>query len=79
LSFAEEDARRLGLPSIRLYTHERMTTNIGLYEAVGYRRTGFSAVPGGRLVHMAKHLGGLRGSAGTSPPRRTGQNLSGEA
>jgi ribosomal protein S18 acetylase RimI-like enzyme len=79
LSFAEEHARRLGLPSIRLYTHEKMTTNIGLYEAVGYRRTGVSAVPGGRLVHMIKPLGGRHGAAETAPPRPTRQNLSGEA
>jgi GNAT superfamily N-acetyltransferase len=56
LNFAEQEARRLGLPAVRLYTHEKMTTNIDLYNAIGYVETGRQEIDGGQLVHMRKHL-----------------------
>ncbi|MFX8999726.1 GNAT family N-acetyltransferase, partial [Acinetobacter baumannii] len=31
IAFADAEARRLGLPEIRLYTHVTMTGNIALY------------------------------------------------
>jgi ribosomal protein S18 acetylase RimI-like enzyme len=56
MDFAEAEARRLGLPAVRLYTHVRMTRNLALYESIGYHETGRQAIPGGSLVHMSKQL-----------------------
>lgn len=56
LAFAEEQARRLHLPALRLYTHVVMTRNIALYESLGYTETGRQTVGGGQLVHMRKQL-----------------------
>src|SRR3954452_5797690 len=39
MAFAEFRARSLGLQALRLYTNEKMTSNIGLYESLGYRET----------------------------------------
>jgi ribosomal protein S18 acetylase RimI-like enzyme len=36
LRAAEAEARRAGFDSIYLYTHERMTENVALYERIGY-------------------------------------------
>ena len=36
LEHAEAAARRAGFDSIALYTHERMTENLALYERIGY-------------------------------------------
>lgn len=56
LAFAEEHARALSLPRLRLYTNELMIANIALYEFLGYRRTGREDVGGRHVVHMAKDL-----------------------
>jgi ribosomal protein S18 acetylase RimI-like enzyme len=56
LAFAEAQARTLGKPAIRLYTHELMTTNLALYEALGYRETGRENVTRGQTVHLRKDL-----------------------
>jgi ribosomal protein S18 acetylase RimI-like enzyme len=56
LAFAEFRARSLGLPAVRLYTHEKMTSNIGLYESLGYRETDRAGIDGRRVVHMRKRL-----------------------
>jgi ribosomal protein S18 acetylase RimI-like enzyme len=57
LAFAEDEARRLGLPALRLYTNEKMTRNIALYEALGYVVTGREPVDGrGHIVLMRKDL-----------------------
>ena len=55
LAFAEAEAVRLGLPAVRLYTHERMARNIALYERLGYVRTGEQPI-GNRtsIVHLRK-------------------------
>jgi GNAT superfamily N-acetyltransferase len=58
LAFAEQEARRRGLPAVRLYTHERMTSNIDLYERLGYRQTGREPIGGGDLVHLRKPVAG---------------------
>ena len=57
LAFAEDEARRLGLPAVRLYTNAKMTRNIVLYEALGYTVTGHSPLEGrGQIVLMRKEL-----------------------
>jgi ribosomal protein S18 acetylase RimI-like enzyme len=59
LAFAEEEARRRGLTQVRLYTNEKMTENIGLYESVGYgiiRRRAHPTVAGSWLIDMEKSL-----------------------
>jgi ribosomal protein S18 acetylase RimI-like enzyme len=56
MAFAEFRARSLRLPALRLYTNEKMISNIGLYESLGYRETGREAVNGLRVVHMSKEL-----------------------
>jgi GNAT superfamily N-acetyltransferase len=68
LAFAEEEARRRGLPAVRLYTHEKMTKNIALYEALGYRHTGRQAVGTGDLLHLRKMLGAPESEP--DPPQR---------
>jgi ribosomal protein S18 acetylase RimI-like enzyme len=37
LEFAEEQARSRGLGELRLYTHELMTSNLDLYERLGWQ------------------------------------------
>jgi ribosomal protein S18 acetylase RimI-like enzyme len=59
LDFADREARRAGLPEIRLYTNVRMERNITLYAAHGYRETGRRENPyrpSWILVDMAKRL-----------------------
>lgn len=58
LAFAEEEARRLGLPALRLYTNVKMTSNIALYESLGYVRTGGDVLDGRSAVLMRKELPG---------------------
>jgi RNA polymerase sigma-70 factor, ECF subfamily len=53
LRHAEEEARRAGFDSIRLYTHELMTENRALYERIGYAEYARR----GPLVYMRKPLG----------------------
>jgi ribosomal protein S18 acetylase RimI-like enzyme len=36
LGFAEDSARKAGLSTLRLYTHEMMTENLALYAQLGY-------------------------------------------
>lgn len=40
LAFAEEEARRRGLPEIRLHTHARMADNLIMYPRLGYVESG---------------------------------------
>jgi ribosomal protein S18 acetylase RimI-like enzyme len=56
MAFAEFRARSLGLSALRLYTNEKMVSNIGLYESLGYRETGRESVEGRQVVHMRKQL-----------------------
>ncbi|GAB2872883.1 GNAT family N-acetyltransferase [Actinoallomurus bryophytorum] len=56
MAFAEFRARSLGLTALRLYTNAKMTSNIGLYESLGYRETGREAKNGRSVVHMRKKL-----------------------
>lgn len=56
MAFAEFRARSLHLPALRLYTNEKMVSNIGLYASLGYRETGRGAVDGRCVIHMRKEL-----------------------
>jgi GNAT superfamily N-acetyltransferase len=40
LAFAEDEARRRGLPEVRLHTHARMADNLLMYPRLGYVETG---------------------------------------
>ena len=44
LEFAEEAARRAGIDTVVLYTHEKMTENLALYAASATRRTNGAAL-----------------------------------
>ena len=57
LELAETEARRAGFESIYLYTHEKMTENLALYERIGYVE--YARRPIGddfSLVYMRKRL-----------------------
>jgi ribosomal protein S18 acetylase RimI-like enzyme len=54
LAFAERRALAAGIRELRLYTHERMTANIALYERLGYRITRRAEEDGFARVHMTK-------------------------
>jgi ribosomal protein S18 acetylase RimI-like enzyme len=56
IAFAEDRARAAGLPEARLYTHERMTENIRLYERLGYRETHRAEQDGYARVFLTKAL-----------------------
>lgn len=56
LDFTEAHARAAGCAAIRLYTHERMTENIGIYQRLGYRETHRAEVDGFSRVFMCKPL-----------------------
>ncbi|MFI0405090.1 GNAT family N-acetyltransferase [Actinomadura sp. 3N508] len=56
LSFAEDRARALALPSLRLYTNKLMTKNIALYASLGYHETSREEINGRTIVHMQKSL-----------------------
>ncbi len=56
LEFAERAALALGYRSIKLYTNEAMTENIGLYSRMGYVETHRAEEKGLRRVYMAKPL-----------------------
>ena len=54
LEFAEQRARSLGVPEIRLYTNAAMTENIAWYPRHGYRETGRGEQDGFSRVFFAK-------------------------
>ncbi|MEV5569188.1 GNAT family N-acetyltransferase [Spirillospora sp. NPDC052269] len=56
LDFAEDKARELGLPALRLITNEKMASNIARYERRGYLQTGRETIEGRHAVHMSKTL-----------------------
>ena len=56
LRFADEQAAAAGLPEVRLYTHERMTTNIRRYERHGYRETHRAQEDGFQRVFLTKRI-----------------------
>jgi ribosomal protein S18 acetylase RimI-like enzyme len=56
LDFAEEQARERGIHELRLYTHERMTSNIELYERLGWSEYDRLVEHGFARVFMRKHV-----------------------
>lgn len=56
IAFAEAEARRLGLPELRLCTNRKMLANLGLYARLGFVETEHRVVDGFDRVFMAKHL-----------------------
>jgi ribosomal protein S18 acetylase RimI-like enzyme len=57
MAHAEDEARALGLPELRLYTNEHMVENIAWYPRLGYRETERRAESGFARVFFAKRLG----------------------
>jgi ribosomal protein S18 acetylase RimI-like enzyme len=58
LALAEEQARGLGLPEVRLYTNEAMTENLAYYPRHGYTETHRSQQDGFHRVFFRKRLDG---------------------
>jgi MFS family permease len=56
LALAEDEARRLGLSEIRLYTNEAMTENLTYYPRHGYVETHRAEQDGFRRVFFSKQL-----------------------
>ena len=56
MTFAESTARGNGLGFMRLFTHERMATNIAWYERLGFVISGTEPIGSGRLVHLRKTI-----------------------
>jgi ribosomal protein S18 acetylase RimI-like enzyme len=57
IAVAEAEASRLGLPEVRLYTHELMTENVALYTRLAYVETHRAEQAGYRRVFMRKPIG----------------------
>jgi N-acetylglutamate synthase-like GNAT family acetyltransferase len=56
LARAEEDARELGLPEVRLFTHQTMTENQAYYPRRGYVETARGHQDGYDRVYYAKRV-----------------------
>jgi predicted N-acetyltransferase YhbS len=56
LALAEDEARRLRLAEIRLYTNEAMTENLAYYPRRGYAKTHRAEQDGFRRVFFRKHI-----------------------
>ncbi|MFN3262463.1 MAG: GNAT family N-acetyltransferase [Pikeienuella sp.] len=63
LDFAEREARRRGLPRLALYTNAKMSENIGLYLALGWRETERRHEAGFDRVFFEKPAPGLASSS----------------
>jgi ribosomal protein S18 acetylase RimI-like enzyme len=57
LSFAEREARRLGLTALRLYTNAAMTENLTYYPRLGFRETDRREEDGYKRVFFEKRVG----------------------
>jgi ribosomal protein S18 acetylase RimI-like enzyme len=57
MRFAEDEARRLGLPALRLYTNAAMIENLRFYPLLGFRRTEARQEDGFDRVYFEKRLG----------------------
>jgi GNAT superfamily N-acetyltransferase len=67
LSLAEDRARALGLPEVRLYTNQAMTENVAYYPRRGFTETGRGGQGGYRRVNFAKRVDGASPTS-VSPP-----------
>ena len=56
VDFAEAYTRRRGFGAIKLYTHVKMTENVGIYTKLGYRETHRATEKGFERVYMRKDL-----------------------
>ncbi|BBH45817.1 GNAT family N-acetyltransferase [Pseudomonas sp. KU43P] len=56
MQFCEAYSRQAGCQGIRLYTHERMTENIEIYQKLGYVQTHRAQAHGFARVFMRKPL-----------------------
>ena len=56
LAFAANEARRLGLAAIRLYTNAAMTENLAYYPRLGFRETGRREEDGYSRVFFEKRV-----------------------
>ncbi len=57
LEHAEDEARRAGLPELRLYTNEVMTENLVMYPHLGWEETERRVEDGFRRVYFRKPVG----------------------
>ncbi|NIX77129.1 GNAT family N-acetyltransferase [Microvirga sp. c23x22] len=64
IAFCEDEARRLSLGTVHLYTNEKMTDNLSMYPYLGYREVERRTEDGFKRVFFEKHLGCSDG-----PPR----------
>ncbi|MEH3131233.1 MAG: GNAT family N-acetyltransferase [Mycolicibacterium neoaurum] len=58
LDHAEQQARRRGLPQVRLYTNAAMTENLSLYPRLGYTEVGRGTEDGFDRVFFSKDVAG---------------------
>src|SRR5262249_35109733 len=58
MAFAEDRARALRRPELRLFTNARMEANIALYRRLGYSETRREAFDDRVIVHMSKAVNG---------------------
>jgi ribosomal protein S18 acetylase RimI-like enzyme len=56
LAFAEVRARELGLPCIRLYTGEKLTSNVAWYTRHGYQHESTEEMGDRVCVNLIKQL-----------------------
>ena len=56
IGFVEDEARRLGLAAIELYTNEKMTENLRMYPKLGYVETGRRQEAGFDRVYFRKEV-----------------------
>ncbi len=56
LGFADQEAQRVGLSEIRLYTHAKMTENIQYYPRKGFRETHRATDAGYQRVYFSRSL-----------------------
>jgi predicted N-acetyltransferase YhbS len=59
LEFAEETARRAGIGTVALYTHEMMTENLALYARLGYEEDERRRENGFARVFMSKRVASI--------------------
>ena len=56
VDFAEDAGRRAGHSVVALYTHQKMTENIGYYRSLGYREVEWRTEDGYERVYMEKRI-----------------------